>query len=138
MIKIIETKPDDPRLQAVEDGLTAFNQEKNFPRANPRPFSLIATDNDGNVTGGLIAKEHFRWLHISVVYSVNKKQGLGRQLMQAAETYAQKEGLKGLTLTTFEFQAPGFYEKLGFEKIGVIPNYIQDQDRFYYCKRLQN
>lgn len=51
-------------------------------------------------------------------------QGIGRALMLAAERTARERGRTLLTLdTAIEDGAGPFYEKLGYIKAGVIPNY---------------
>jgi ribosomal protein S18 acetylase RimI-like enzyme len=51
-------------------------------------------------------------------------QGLARALMLEAETIAAAEGRSLLTLdTAAEDGAAGFYERLGYQRAGMIPDY---------------
>jgi len=43
-------------------------------------------------------------------------QGIGERLMPMAEEVAQKKHCTGIWLETFSFQAPGFYQKLGYSE----------------------
>ncbi len=53
-----------------------------------------------------------------------RSQGVGRLLMQEVERLAIERGRTLLTLDTASDQgASGFYEKLGFERVGEIPDY---------------
>jgi ribosomal protein S18 acetylase RimI-like enzyme len=56
---------------------------------------------------------------------VNRRgQGIARTLMVEAERIAQERGRTLLTLDTATEEGAGpFYEKLGFIKVGVIPDY---------------
>ena len=45
--------------------------------------------------------------------------------------------LRDLAPNTFDFQAPGFYEKLGFEVFGVLADYPPGHKRFFMVKRLR-
>ncbi len=49
--------------------------------------------------------------------------GVGRRLMAEAEAEAVRRGCRQIVLSTFTFQAPGFYRKLGFEVVGEVAGY---------------
>jgi len=49
--------------------------------------------------------------------------GLGSKLMHAVEQEAIRRGCHIATLETHSFQAPGFYQKLGYDAIGVLDGY---------------
>ena len=48
--------------------------------------------------------------------------GLGRRLMDRAVQEARARGCAQVFLTTYDFQAPGFYAKLGFRPIAELPD----------------
>ena len=48
---------------------------------------------------------------------------LGTKLLNAAESEAQDRGCVGSCLSSFNFQAPGFYEKHGYSHFGQIDDY---------------
>jgi ribosomal protein S18 acetylase RimI-like enzyme len=51
-------------------------------------------------------------------------QGVGKALVQAAEEIAAARGRTLINLDTAEEEgAAGFYESLGYQKVGVIPDY---------------
>ncbi|MGB0388349.1 MAG: GNAT family N-acetyltransferase [Ardenticatenaceae bacterium] len=55
----------------------------------------------------------------------SRKRGYGRRLLRALEEQAMSRGCPCATLDTFTFQAPDFYEKMGYERFGVmegVPN----------------
>jgi len=39
-------------------------------------------------------------------------------------------------LNTYSFQAPGFYEKLGFKRVGGMSGSPPGESRHFYVKRL--
>jgi hypothetical protein len=41
-----------------------------------------------------------------------------------------------LVLTTYSFQAPEFYRKLGFEIVAALPDYPRGHSHLVLCKRL--
>jgi GNAT superfamily N-acetyltransferase len=62
--------------------------------------------------------------------------GMGRALMQAAEEEAIRRGCRQIILSTHSFQAPRFYEKLGFRRLAAIPNNPVGYEDLIYVKEL--
>lgn len=56
--------------------------------------------------------------------------------MKMAEREAVQRGCHGAWLDTFEFQARGFYEQLGYVCFGELPNYPLGFARFFMKKML--
>jgi ribosomal protein S18 acetylase RimI-like enzyme len=56
--------------------------------------------------------------------------------MQQAEDIAREAGCAGIWLDTYEFQARGFYEKLGYTVFGELPDHPAGMKRFFMMKRL--
>jgi ribosomal protein S18 acetylase RimI-like enzyme len=71
------------------------------------------------------------WVHESM-----RGSGIGTALMQAAEREAIRRGCHQIVLSTHSFQAPRFYEKLGFRRLAAIPNYPQGYENITYIKYL--
>jgi acetyltransferase len=74
-----------------------------------------------------------------VVRSDAQRKGVGRELMRALEAAARALGITLLWLTTHDgTPACAFYERLGYERLGVMPNYSRRPDgelwpsAFYY------
>jgi ribosomal protein S18 acetylase RimI-like enzyme len=62
-------------------------------------------------------------------------RGVGRELMAQAEALAHERDCHSAWLDTFSFQAPGFYEKLGYQEFGRL-DYPPDHHRCFIRKRL--
>lgn len=71
------------------------------------------------------------WVHES-----RRGQGLGRALLAAAENEALRRGCDRVLLMTHSFQAPAFYEKLGYVRRGSIEDYPRGHAKYLYEKRL--
>jgi hypothetical protein len=56
--------------------------------------------------------------------------------MASAEKIALERGCVGSWLTTFSFQASGFYEGLGYEVFGRLENSPGENVRIFMRKRL--
>jgi GNAT superfamily N-acetyltransferase len=65
------------------------------------------------------------WLYVSFLWVAEPARGTGNatRLMRAAEDYAVERGCVGGYLTTYSFQAPGFYRKFGYEVVGTIDGF---------------
>ena len=61
-------------------------------------------------------------------------EGLGARLMNQAEDQAKLRGCRGAQVDTVSFQAPGFYEKLGFRIIGTVEGFPTGHDRHFLVK----
>jgi GNAT superfamily N-acetyltransferase len=56
------------------------------------------------------------------VADAHRGGGLGRRLMAAAIGEARARGCAHVLLATYDFQAPGFYARLGFRTVAEIPD----------------
>jgi len=65
-----------------------------------------------------------------------RRQGIGRDLLAEAELEAVRRGCVQIILTTHSFQAPEFYEKLGFEPISEVAEYPRGYSQVVFRKRL--
>ena len=62
-------------------------------------------------------------------------RGVGRDLMARAEVLARERGCHSAWLDTFGFQAPGFYEKLGYQEFARL-DYPPGHHKQFMCKQL--
>lgn len=78
--------------------------------------NLFLRDADDAVVGGLLGAIWGGVLYVRFVWvsQTHRGQGLGRRLLDGAERRAIGYGCRHVFLDTFSFQAPGFYEKLGY------------------------
>ncbi|HEY5801084.1 MAG TPA: GNAT family N-acetyltransferase, partial [Burkholderiaceae bacterium] len=88
--------------------------------------------------GGLWGMTGFGWLFVQLLSVPDdlRGQGVGRELMAMAEAEAKARGCSGVWLDTFEFQARGFYEKLGYQQFGEIAEYPPGYARYFLKKTL--
>jgi GNAT superfamily N-acetyltransferase len=88
------------------------------------------------VLGGLLGEIKWRWLYVSKLWLADELRGqqLGTKLMERAEEYAWRNGCLGSHLSTFEYQALAFYEKLGYEVFGVLDGYPPGYKQYYLRK----
>ena len=133
-----ELKPES--RAAVADGLGAFNAShtQGFDGPSGQFGLLLRHPETGADDGGLTARYGFGWMFIELLFVPERLRGkgVGRQLMADAERIAREKGLVGIRLDTFEFQARGFYEKLGYVVFGEIADHPPGSSRYFLSKRL--
>jgi GNAT superfamily N-acetyltransferase len=136
-ITICDT-PTDAIRDAILGPLADFNAQNGYP-ADPQPIAITLTDDNGEVVGGLWGKTVYDWLFVDylVVPASMRGRDLGAKLMASAEQLAIKRGCVGSWLTTFTFQAQGFYERLGYEVFGSLDKSPRDNVRIFLRKSLR-
>jgi GNAT superfamily N-acetyltransferase len=131
----LETSPEPADSQVVLDGLRAFNVRVIGP-PNIEEVAVFVRDQDGTIYGGLLGEIKWRWLYIAKLWLSDELRGqrLGTRMMERAEDHAWRAGCLGIHLSTFEYQALPFYEKLGYEVFGVLEGYPPGYRQFYLRK----
>ena len=137
---IEQTETEDrAAVEALFGGIVAYNDSKTGLSAPALPLGLLIRDPQTRVVnGGLWAVSYYDWMFIQflVLPESLRGQGLGTELIGRAEAVARERGCCGIWLDSFSFQAPGFYEKLGFSRFGVIDQYPEGHSRVFLSKRL--
>jgi GNAT superfamily N-acetyltransferase len=130
---------DEEVRRLIVAPLIEYNTNQAGP-GNGRPVVITVKDNTGHVVGGLWGYTGYEWLftQLLVVPASHRKAGTGSRLMRMAEAEAMSRGCIGAWLDTFEFQARGFYERLGYECFAELPNYPTGFSRYFMKKSLQS
>jgi len=128
---------DDKIRRQIAAPLIKYNESKGGPD-HYRPLIVALKNAHGSVEGGVWAYTNFGWLFVQllVVPETLRGSGFGRRLMAAAEEEGLRRGCRNAWLDTHEFQAPGFYEKLGYSVFGRLPDYPPGFARVFLTKRL--
>ena len=129
--------PTDAVRDAIASSLGHFNAENGYL---PDRLTVAVTllNEDGQIVGGLWGKTVYDWLFVEflVVPASLRGRDLGSRLMITAEQIAVERGCVGAWLTTFTFQAQGFYEKLGYEVFGALEKSPGENVRLFLRKHL--
>jgi predicted N-acetyltransferase YhbS len=89
------------------------------------PLTFIALDNDTPVgmcslrENDGIRPDLIPWLGSLVVDPAFQKQSIGKMLMDMTKQKARTFGFETLYLFAFALTIPNYYERLGWEKIGM-------------------
>jgi GNAT superfamily N-acetyltransferase len=103
-----------------------------------QPVAILIRARDGGVLGGLWGRVVYGWLVVEMVFvpSCLRGAGTGRRLMGMAEAEARRRQCVGIQITRLDFQAPYFYELLGFSQFGMQQDVPPGHRCHYLQKRL--
>ncbi|WP_199153881.1 GNAT family N-acetyltransferase [Chromobacterium sp. ASV23] len=123
---------------AIVAPLIAYNEGKVGP-SDHRPLVIRIEDEAGQVVGGLWGYTRGGWLYTELLSAPTGARGLGlgRQMMEQAEAEARARGCIGAWVDTHSFQAPKFYESLGYQRFGELEDYPPGHSRIFYRKCLR-
>ena len=129
--------PDDALRSGILTPLFEYNAAKTG-RTDQRPLIIAIDDADGRVIGGLWGRTALDWLFIELLFvpEALRGRGVGSDLMTRAEDEARRRGCHSAWLDTFEFQARGFYERLGYACFAELSNYPTGSARYFMKKAL--
>jgi GNAT superfamily N-acetyltransferase len=127
--------PDD--VAFIEDELVAYN----VARARPydrRTLHVFLRDAQGRTIGGITGQTNWGWLYLDCFWLPDdlRGEGWGARLLAAAEDEARQRGCRHVRLFSYSFQAPGFYEKLGYSVFGVLEDYPPGERQVWLRKNL--
>ncbi|MFE6360946.1 GNAT family N-acetyltransferase [Streptomyces sp. NPDC057806] len=109
------------------------------PGERELPLHIWMLDGEGGLAGGLVGHTWATWLHVAYLWvdARHRGVGLGSRLLAEAERLAREErGCAAVRLETWDFQAPEFYRRLGYDVVCVIPDYPPGITEFTLVKRL--
>lgn len=109
------------------------------PGERELPLQVWALDPYGAVAGGLVGHTWTTWLHVTYLWVDERHRGarLGSRLLARAERVARDErDCTAVRLETWDFQAPEFYRKQGYDVVCVIPDYPPGITEYTLTKRL--
>lgn len=129
-------EPDEALRRAIMAPLLAFNTAAAGPSGH-QVLALAVRDAQGQVAGGLWASTAHGWLYTQLlaVPEAARGQGLGRQLVLAAEVLARQRGCANAWVDT-QFGARGFYQRLGYQVFGELADYPPGFTRSFLKKSL--
>ena len=123
MVDLIVTDTIGPEAhRVIDDGLRQFNIATSGID-DWQALGVFAVDADSKkVLGGLTGRTSLGLLFIDVFFlpEALRGGGLGSRILRMAEDEAARRGCTAAMLATINFQAPGFYERNGWQVFGEI------------------
>jgi ribosomal protein S18 acetylase RimI-like enzyme len=128
---------DETAIAELRERIIAYNlATTGLP--DGRPLGCLVRESDGRLIAGLdgfswggYVKIEWLWVHED-----HRHRGLGTELVRAAEAEAASRGCDVVRVDSHTFQAPGFYEKLGYERIGFAADTRIGHGEVFFLKQL--
>ena len=130
-------EPSSADVEFLEDRLYEFNTGATGIGGG-QTLGIFLRDESGTIVAGAAGHTWGGTCELRQVWVAEslRGRGLGRRLLAEAEAEALRRGCRQLVLTTFSFQAPGFYRKLGFDVASELPDYPMGHSHLVLRKRL--
>lgn len=123
------------RIRAFNDAHSTHHRAARQAGA-VRPLHVMLQDEQGAFIGGLAGTTYWDWFEIEhfFVPAELRGAGIGGSLLTTAEAEAQRRGATHAFLTTFSFQARGFYAQRGYVVVGTLEDYPPGSAYFWMRK----
>ncbi|MEM7018022.1 MAG: GNAT family N-acetyltransferase [Pseudomonadota bacterium] len=134
---LVERKPDQGYIDALHSALIDYNI-KAAAIDQTQNLAVFIRDEQDVLMGGIAGRTWGQCLEIQYlwIHDELRGQGHGVKLIQALEQEALVRQCYSVVVDTFSFQAPGLYQKLGYEVLGVIDGYPDDIQKVFLKKHL--
>ena len=98
----------------------------------------FAYEEDGKILGVITGRAYYDEVHVVdlIVDPGCRRSGLGSRLVATVEEAYRNKGYAKITLTTFGFQAPEFYKKLGYQIEFVRESKDPKLNKYFLSKAL--
>ena len=134
IIKRID-ETDDRTDEFINEAFTDY-AVKNEVKLNYEEYCFTAEDDDGDIIGVITGIAYYNEVHIGdlIIDEKYRRLKLGSQLVKKVEEEYSCKGYEKITLTTFGFQAPEFYKKLGYS-VEFVRNNANPRLSKYFLKK---
>ncbi|WP_194858947.1 N-acetyltransferase [Streptomyces sp. SUK 48] len=144
----IEAEVDKARQELLRNRLLDTNTAaspvlaalRGTPAEREVPLHVWALGPAGELAGGLVGHTWTAWLHVTYLWvdAAYRGTGLGSHLLARAEHHAAADrACAAVRLETWDFQAPRFYRKQGYQVVCEIPDYPPGITEYTLVKRLR-
>jgi ribosomal protein S18 acetylase RimI-like enzyme len=129
-------KPKDKAV--VKNGLLSHHLKSGRQRKT-ETFNIILKNKSDDLVGAIVVTLLWNGMEINSLWVEEslRGKGWGRKLHKAAENEGLKRGATISYTNTFPWQAPKFYEKLGYKLYGKLEGFPEGSFLSYYSKNLK-
>lgn len=130
-------EPSLSDIEYLENRLYEFNKAATGI-ADGRSLGIFLRDGEQTLVAGAAGHTWGETCELRQVWVAEplRRQGIGRRLLAEAEAEAVRRGCRQLVLTTHSFQAPQFYESLGFTVVFEVSDYPRGHSQVVLRKLL--
>lgn len=134
----INDNPAAEDVAFIEDQIIAFNCATTGFHDGKLLSIFIRNEKDEIIAGisgftwGGYCKVEWLWVHADW-----RHQGYGKQMLLAVEAEVRARNCGQIVLDTHSFQAPGFYQKLGYVIVGIAEDCPRGYQDIYLRKSLK-
>ena len=135
---VVTDAPEATDTAVIADGLRAYNTSR-AGYDDYRPLAVFVTDPaTGKVLGGLYGGSYLGQLRVDRFFlpEALRRDRLGSRLLAMAEEEGRRRGCTRIALNTLEIQAPGFYQKQGYEIAATLDSPPPGVTRYLMTKKL--
>ncbi len=130
--------PADDALAGVDLGLDDANRRAAPQLADVRALACVARDADGTLIGGAVGRTWGACAELQQLWvdARRRGRGLGTALVRRFEARAAERGCTLVYCTTFSFQAPALYRRLGYDETHRIVGFAPGIEKFHFQRHL--
>lgn len=101
-------------------------------------FSVVRRNERREIEGGASGHTWGGCCYVAYLWvsPVSRGRGLGRELLTAVEEHARSRNCRLVFLSTHDFQAPGFYSRLGYQIVARVDDHPMAHASIYLRKQL--
>ena len=133
--EVCDVPPEDAAA-VVDRGLGDFNDAA-APLHLVERLAVFAREG-GTIIGGAVGRTWGTECELQQLWVAPewRRRGVARELVQRFEARAIERGCTGAYLYTFSFQAPAFYEALGYAAAHTLRGYPQGIEQYLMTRHL--
>ncbi|MGF9698493.1 GNAT family N-acetyltransferase [Paenibacillus sp. MABNR03] len=130
----------DEDYKAICNHLYNYNlrETKGLLKKPGKSINLFLRNKTGKAIGGIFCATYCDTLYIDNFWidEEYRNHGNGKTLILQAESIASDMGCKLAHTSTFSYQAPEFYQKMGYEVFGILDEYPEGIVQYFLKKKL--
>lgn len=133
----LTAQPASEDVEFLDGQINAFNIAA-VGAYDGRLLAAFARHPEQGIVAGVSGYTWARFCEVQLlwVHADLRGHGYGSRLLAMAEEEARARGCRLITLGSYTFQAPGFYQRHGYQVVGTVPDCPPGHAHVYLMKVL--